>query len=201
MASAIIHMCVAKEINKKLKRETKDYYLGSIAPDTNKILGQTKAKAHFYNEIELVDLDMFKNKYPDFYNNDFDLGYYIHLYTDLLWNEIVFSKIIFKNEFLFLDGNLRKMEKQNFSSILYDDYTSLNSLLLDEYGLDLSLFYDDFFTPNTKIDEIPIKEMPLFLKEMGMYVKNSKLTEFKVLDLEMVKKFIKLSVSEIASKL
>ena len=37
MASAVIHLAVAKELEKHLKiKDRKDYYLGSIAPDIAK---------------------------------------------------------------------------------------------------------------------------------------------------------------------
>ena len=48
MASAIIHIAVAKCLENKLHIENKkDYYLGSIAPDISKQIGQTKIKSHF----------------------------------------------------------------------------------------------------------------------------------------------------------
>ena len=47
MASAIIHICVAKEINKTLQLPEKELFLGSIAPDISKQVGQTKEKSHF----------------------------------------------------------------------------------------------------------------------------------------------------------
>ena len=42
MASAIIHLCVAKEINKYLKMDENYLLLGSIAPDISKQIGETK---------------------------------------------------------------------------------------------------------------------------------------------------------------
>ena len=41
MASAIIHLCIAKEINKYLKMNEKELLLGAIAPDISKEIGQT----------------------------------------------------------------------------------------------------------------------------------------------------------------
>lgn len=43
MASAIIHLAVAKELEKYLNVKNKyDYYLGTIAPDLAKQIGRTK---------------------------------------------------------------------------------------------------------------------------------------------------------------
>ena len=44
MASAIIHICVAKEINKTLQLPEKELFLGSIAPDISKQVGQTRSE-------------------------------------------------------------------------------------------------------------------------------------------------------------
>ena len=47
MASSVIHMCVAKRINEKLKMNQNMILLGSIAPDISKHLGETKTKPEF----------------------------------------------------------------------------------------------------------------------------------------------------------
>ena len=54
MASAIIHICVAKKIGERLNKSSKDYYLGTIAPDISKEIGETKYKSHFLeNSIKI----------------------------------------------------------------------------------------------------------------------------------------------------
>lgn len=50
MASSIIHLAVAKEINKKLKRKEKEILIWSIAPDISKHINKTKFKSHFLIE-------------------------------------------------------------------------------------------------------------------------------------------------------
>ena len=43
MASSVIHLAVAKELEKHFNIKNKyDYYLGSIAPDLSKQIGRTK---------------------------------------------------------------------------------------------------------------------------------------------------------------
>ena len=49
MASAIIHLCIAKKVNEKLKMNEKELFLGSIAPDISKQIGESKVKSHFLN--------------------------------------------------------------------------------------------------------------------------------------------------------
>ena len=48
MASAIIHLAVAKKLLDYIKVENKkDYLLGSIAPDISKQIGSSKVSSHF----------------------------------------------------------------------------------------------------------------------------------------------------------
>lgn len=65
MASSVIHMCVANEINKRIKRNIDLLLIGTIAPDISKHLGKTKFESHFLydNDNEIPSLDAFLNKY------------------------------------------------------------------------------------------------------------------------------------------
>ena len=96
MASAIIHLAVAKVLEKHFTiTNRKDYYLGAIAPDISKQIGKTKQESHFlYNTKQNVpNIQMFIDKYPNFKKNSFELGYYIHLITDKIW----FDKFSIRN--------------------------------------------------------------------------------------------------------
>ena len=86
MASSVIHMAVATEINKVIKRNNDMLLIGSIAPDISKLIGEDKTRSHFLIQGSdcIPDLNKFLNKYNYFLNDDFILGYYVHLYTDYL---------------------------------------------------------------------------------------------------------------------
>ena len=93
MASAIIHISVANEINKKLKMNNDLLLIGSIAPDLAKLIGQTKDKGHFlFGDKGIPHMDKFLLKYC--IDNPFNMGYYIHLYTDL-YNSHLFLQQLF----------------------------------------------------------------------------------------------------------
>ena len=47
MASALIHIAVASEVNKKVNRDRSKLLIGSIAPDLAKIMGEEKERSHF----------------------------------------------------------------------------------------------------------------------------------------------------------
>lgn len=85
MASSIIHMAVANEINKHLKRKQKDILIGSIAPDISKQIGEDKKISHFLTDnANIPDLNKFLCQYKNNLDDDFVLGYYIHLYYILI---------------------------------------------------------------------------------------------------------------------
>ena len=65
MASSVIHMAVASEINKTLKRNIDKLLVGSIAPDLSKHIGESKIKSHFLDEqdnFEIPHIDKFLDK-------------------------------------------------------------------------------------------------------------------------------------------
>ena len=76
MASAIIHLAVAKKILEKIHVENEyDYYLGSIAPDIAKQIGQSKDKSHFIinTKEDIPNIKLFTKRYTTFLYNSFNL--------------------------------------------------------------------------------------------------------------------------------
>lgn len=190
MASTIIHMCVANELNKKLKRNNKEILLGSVAPDISKIVGENKIKSHFENNDYSINLDKFLNKYKKQLDNDFLMGYYIHLYTDKLWAENFTSNLISNDCVKLLDGTQIILNKEELFYYIYNDYTNMNLSLIDFYNLDLSLFYEDVLIPNIEMDEIPINKLQLLIDKAGIIIENSKEEKKYIFDMYSVKDFI-----------
>lgn len=193
MASAVIHLAVAKVLEPYLKiTNKKDYYLGSIAPDIAKQIGESKQKSHFlYNERKDVpNIKMFTNKYPNFYKNDFDLGYYIHLFTDKLWFDKFLNNLVQSNSVKLIDGTILNTTPEELRNLIYTDYTNLNIKIIEEYNMDLSLFYEKFQKPNTKIEEIPINKLNILIDKMGIIIENSKREKNYVFDIYLIKQFI-----------
>ena len=205
MASAIIHLAVAKEIAEKYKNieNKKDYYLGSIAPDISKQIGQSKEKSHFlFNTAKDVpNIRLFKKRYPLFKYTSCDLGYFIHLYTDKKWSEEFIPKITENNSIKLLDGTIIQTTQEEILNMIYSDYTNLNIKIIEEYDLDLSLFYEDFTPPKTKIKEIPINDLDILINKMGILIENSKEEKAYTFDIYPIKNFINEIVPEILEKL
>lgn len=206
MASALIHLAVAKELEKRLiKIENKyDYYLGAIAPDLAKQIGRQREDSHFiknsYKE-DVPNLKLFELEYPNFRNNSYDLGYYTHLFTDKEWFDGFIDKITSENSIRLLDGTVMASTPEETKQLIYSDYTNLNIKIIEEYDLDLSLFYEEFREPKGTIKELPTDKLDILINKMGIIIENSKEEKTYSLDMTQIKNFINQTVDKIAKEL
>lgn len=197
MASAIIHLCVAKEVNKYLKMDENSILLGSIAPDIAKQIGQTKEISHFLdytNEDDIPNIDRFLRKYRDSLDNPFNMGYFIHLLTDKYWfRDYVYQYI----ERYTKESTKKKITYTAIKDVIYNDYTNINIDLIDKYTLPLDLFYSEFTIPSTNITEIPVDKLDILIEKMGMIIAESKEEKTFMFDTTDIEIFISNSVKYI----
>ena len=144
---------------------------------------------------------MFIDKYPNFINNSFDLGYFVHLYTDKLWFNGFLEHFIYNNSIKLLDGTVIETTKEEMQNMIYSDYTNMNIELIDKYEIDLSLFYEEFQIPKTNILEIPTYRLDILINKMGILISNSKQEKAYTLDINQVEQFIDYTCNEIINKL
>lgn len=195
MASAIIHLAIAKQVKEKGNLEIedlKDYYLGSIAPDIAKQVGTSRDESHFIfnTRKDIPNLKLFVKRYPLFKYNSFELGYFTHLYTDKKWEEEVYDNIVSNSSVKLLDGTIINTTNEEMQNMIYSDYTNLNIKIIDEYNLDLSLFYEDFKIPDTTIKEIPIEQLDILINKMSIIIENTKEEKAYTFEIDLVKEFI-----------
>jgi len=204
MASALIHMAVANEINKKINYDNDRVLIGSIAPDISKQVGETKEKSHFLDDdTDIPNLNRFLSKYKNHLKDPFVLGYYIHLYTDYLWFKYFLPEVYDENNKMItkLDGSIVKCNGKMLLQYIYNDYTNLNIELLDEYEMDLKIFYRPVPSFNNIIEEIPMDRVSLIVDQMSIIIENSKDDKNLIFDISNVKKFIDISTRLILSNL
>lgn len=202
MASVLIHMAVAKKINEELKRDERNLLLGSIVPDIGKSLNISRKVSHFTNGIsDTPNVNLFYDKYKTNLNNDYELGYFIHLLTDELWFEEFMKNYMTKDGFILKNGEQIDIKEEEYFKLLYNDYTNLDPELLDYYNMDLSIFYDEYEFPINAIEEIPYNKLRRLLDEKSLiYTKNSKTKEY-ILSLENITLFIEYSAIYVMDKL
>ena len=191
MASAIIHLAVAKKVNEKLQMDEKQLLLGSIAPDVSKLIGLGRPKSHFVTEMgsSIPDIDYFLSKYKDELKNPYEMGYFIHLLTDKLWFGDYLKNYV--NDLVVTDkkGRCYTLPEKDICDILYNDYSNMNVQLIDYYNMDLSLFYEDFEYPESHIKELPGDYFDALIDKLGeMCIKSSK--QAFLLDIASIVHFI-----------
>ena len=193
MASTIIHLAIAKKVQEKLEvKNPRDYYLGSIAPDISRQIGLNREESHFLvnTKDDVPNLSLFVKRYPLFQYNSFNLGYFTHLYTDKVWKEKFLPTFVKEDSIQLLDGSTLKANLEEINNMIYSDYTNLNTKIIDEYALDLSLFYDDFVLPDTSIQEVPIEKLDILLNKISLIIENTKSQKTYTLHFNSIKKFI-----------
>lgn len=202
MASSMIHICVANEINKILKRDNRSILIGSIAPDIAKQINMEKQFSHFQDEDDdMPNFERFLSKYKSSLNDDFVLGYYIHLYTDYYWFKYFMTEFIKHDLIYTLDGKVLTLSDDEKVKFIYKDYTNLNIKLIDEYMLDLKIFYEQVPEFRNIIEEIPMNKLNIIIDKAGVIIENTKESKSYFFDIQEVKKFIEFSVNGIVDNL
>ncbi len=202
MASAIIHIAVASEINKVMNKNESKLLIGSIAPDIAKHIGETKVKSHFQDRDDSIpNLDKFLSKYGDKLNDPFILGYYIHIYTDYLWFKYFIPDVFDHDTSMIkkLNGEVVKCNGDMKKLYIYNDYTNLNRQVIDEYDLNFKIFYNELPTFENGIEEIPMDKLDLLLDKMGLIIASSNEHKNFIFDITNIKKFVETSTKLILS--
>ena len=204
MASTITHLAVAKKVLEQVEVDNqRDYFLGAVAPDISKQIGQNREISHFLfnNQDDAPNINLFVKRYPLFKYNSFDLGYFTHLYTDKVWNETFLPTFTKENKIKLLTGETVEATKEEVQNMIYSDYNSLNSEIIDEYQLDLSLFYEEYVPPKTNMKEVPIENLDILLNKIGIIIENAKADNIYAIDFGSIKEFINRCADEIIKEI
>lgn len=193
MASALIHMAVAKRVNEELKLNNEMHFLfGSVAPDIARMIGSPRELTHFILPGEKTDtpnINIFLSKYKEYLVNPYELGYYVHLLTDVLWFDEFLPNFVKDNYIVDKHGNRLRFPEDEITDILYNDYSNLNHQVLSYYNFDLSLFYEKFEFPENHIKEVSSKHFQDVIDLLGTI--SSKVTDYRyILNIESIIHFI-----------
>jgi hypothetical protein len=205
MASALIHAAVCNKLNKELKRDTKSILLGTIAPDISKLVGETKLYSHFLDNEEdgIPNLSRFLERYSKYLDDDFVLGYYIHLYTDYLWFKYFIPEIYNeeKNMIRKLDGTIINCHGHMAELYIYNDYTNINDNVIKNYKIDLGFLYDKKPVLKDIIKEAHMDKIDILINKVKEIYEKSKERKEYVFDMDNIDNFIKLAVKLIEADL
>ena len=203
MASAVIHMVVANEVNNIIKYNSDKVLIGSIAPDISKHLGESKLYSHFLDDVDndIPNIEKFLKRYKDKLYDDFVLGYFIHLYTDYLWFKYFIPEVYENGYVTKLDGSMIECSIDVLDMYIYKDYSSLDSELLDIYDINLSIFYNELPRFDNIIKEIPMERIDIIIDKVLSIIENTEVQDNLIFNLNNIKTFIETSVELILAKL
>ena len=202
MPSLLIHLAVGKKVNEKLCKKEEPFLTGCIAPDLAKFVGLKRSVSHFQDEDGNYCVNKFLDKYREYTNNDYVLGYYVHLYTDYLWYKYFASEILKDDYITKLDGTQFKCISENMEKLYtYTDYQSMSLDIINEYGLDLEFFYKNEYYSNNIIEEVPYDQIGILIDATIGFIKQKDFEKQLVIDFEQVKQFISIIVDYIIANL
>ena len=205
MASTIIHMAVGQKIGNKINRKSSQFMIGTIAPDLAKIIGESKNISHFIDGLDndIPNIDRFLQKYISFLDDDFVLGYFIHLYTDYLWFKYFLPEIFDKEQCLITNLNNEeiRLDEDTFINYVYNDYTNLNDQLIKKYQINVRLFYEPLGYIKPIIDEIKINELDKLQKKSIQIINSSAEEKEFLFNIKNVDQFIEMCDDLIMAKL
>lgn len=175
MPNISAHMIVGREVAKRLKIESKEFFKGNLLPD---IIDCDDSHHRIQNGVYLVPDISFFLKELDL-TDDLWKGYLVHLLLDKYYLEIYLGKK-FKDKNVFIDGEI------------YNDYDYINKTLVKNFNLDIN-FFDEVLTDyKQKI----LEERLLYNKECLM---QSKIGVLKYLDYESFSQFL-IRISQVISQ-
>lgn len=164
MASRIMHLCISKELEKIiLPKNDNNFRIGHILPDAVINADKKQVNTHFIKNFEekgkyykVFDYYSFYDRFKAFLTDDeIFLGYYFHLIEDNIFRTVLYRDL----------GMLNKRGDSDFLKALYNDYRTLNYILVDKYQLKDELETPYNFT-QCKINDIYNFELREFLEDM-----------------------------------
>ena len=189
------HIAFGLEVYKKIHKYIKDkdvFITGCVAPDIAIPDTITKGIGHFREDSEYYflapDLDKFLAKYKNRLNEDFVLGYFCHLYADVVFSKYYMPSIATpldkdynrfnsrKAKYIYLSKNQNIMDAKLYAKMnpIYQDYTISDSHLIKEFNLPLDF---NFSLEDPKIDEIDPSKLSKIKTEVKVYFSNAVIDE------------------------
>ena len=155
MPAGGIHLCVAKEVASRLNiNQSMSYFIGNVAPDSWRNSSSTKNDTHFISNEDSFDYnyDYFYEKYKDSLDNEFVLGYLIHLITDKYWHS---------NNFI----------TTRVSSDEYDELNKACSNIISKYNIQRLYLSNDLVNPVEELETLGIEKTINYLNSVN-YLEN-----------------------------
>lgn len=208
MSSSIIHLCVAKEILRELNLEKEKFLFGNILPDFSNIENNHNDRrkiTHFerksiVNDIEfnVPNLEKLRNVLNLKSKDGIELGIYSHLYTDVLWINMLVEKHKQKvGNKVYIKTKNGLVEDQR--EMIYEDYDTMNQEIIKNYDINIDFIKQCKYEGSLKeIYNMQINDIYKVMKEHFEKVQNS---ELKIFTMEEIYEFIRTAKDKIIKEL
>jgi len=137
MPNITIHEKVGYEIGKRMNIHSYDYYLGLMAPDTPNLEGFAPKEERWMAHQRKKDYDEWRKSILDFYQKekenypkDFLLGYYIHILTDIVYDDYFYIKV---REYILKDYTMEEAHqvmRQDMNKYYFKELEEIKEVLL-----------------------------------------------------------------------
>ena len=156
MPNVMIHEEVGYFISKKINKNSYNYFLGLLAPDAPNTYGFGKKEDRWLAHQRRKDYNEWRNSLKEFYekeknncNEDFLLGYCIHILTDIIYDDFLYLKVreeILNDNFSIEESHevMRKdMDKYYFEEIeIIKDILNKENNTFEINGINKELMYE-----------------------------------------------------------
>lgn len=135
MPSTVIHEYIG--YNLKLKN-TYEFYLGIIAPDATKLYGFGEKIDRWTAHVRREDLNDWRislkelyNKEKNNYNEDFLLGYIIHILTDIVYDDYLYKKVRkqIRNDYSCSKKEAHTIMRNDMDKFYFKEYEEILNIL------------------------------------------------------------------------
>ncbi|MBP5678289.1 MAG: hypothetical protein J6X28_00480 [Bacilli bacterium] len=139
MPSIRIHEKVGDIIGKEIGISSYDYYLGLLAPDTPNIDDIVRKEDRWMAHQRRKDLeewreaiDHFYRQEKDHYPKDFILGYYIHILTDIVYDDFFYLRVRDTIEETYSREESHQIMRQDMEKYTFDHLSDIKKILQEE---------------------------------------------------------------------
>ncbi len=139
MPNIMIHEKVGDYIGKQLNINSYDYYLGLMAPDAPNLEGFAPKEERWMAHQRRKDYDEWRKSIISFYQKekenypkDFLLGYYIHVLTDIVYDDYFYLEVrkeILKNYSL---EESHQIMREDMNKYYFDEINTIKRILQEK---------------------------------------------------------------------
>ena len=139
MPNVMIHERIGYLLSKELQINSYDYYLGLLAPDSPNLNGFAEKNIRWQAHVRKKNLQEWRKSLIDFYKNneknyprDFLLGYFIHILTDIVYDDYFYEPITSKIKKDYPSSNTHELLRMDMNKYYFKEIKIIREILEQE---------------------------------------------------------------------